>query len=310
MNLSGPHKYHTDATARALRQTVAAEQPNRSPMPCIDTPLARSLVISMSETFAVGRPSRFPFARAFRRPARTRSAIRDRSSSATAPRTVKIILPVGVEVSICSLYETNSIPKARNVSRARSRCDTDRAKRSNFQTHTTSNRRLWASAMSRFNSGRESLAPEIPSIHVLTGDCPAATVTVFPEFPKLHLGTLAVPNRAHSCIDCDPHFDTLSVFNRFLAHQLPNIAQVFTRVCASIFASILVSACQCDQSLLIRLRRSCTSGLASRFNLSGMFFSQSRSTNPKSFRASGVFDQCDRCWHLSEQNVFLLSASP
>jgi len=38
----------------------------------------------------------------------------------------------------------------------------DRAKRSNFQTQITSKRRLWASDMSRFNSGRESFAPLMP----------------------------------------------------------------------------------------------------------------------------------------------------
>jgi hypothetical protein len=42
----------------------------------------------------------FPLARAFRNPAFTRSTIKDRSSSATAPRIVNAILPVGVDVSI------------------------------------------------------------------------------------------------------------------------------------------------------------------------------------------------------------------
>jgi hypothetical protein len=54
-------------------------------------------------------------------PALTRSAIKHRSSSATAPRTVKTSFPAGVEVSTCSDKETNSIPKERNVSRARRR---------------------------------------------------------------------------------------------------------------------------------------------------------------------------------------------
>jgi len=55
---------------------------------------------------------RFPFARAFRMPALTRSTMSERLSSATAPRTVKTILPAGVEVSICSENETKSIPNA------------------------------------------------------------------------------------------------------------------------------------------------------------------------------------------------------
>ncbi len=67
---------------------------------------------------------RFPFARAFRIPALTRSTISERSSSATAPKTVKTILPAGVDVSICSEKETKSIPNALNVSKARSKCET------------------------------------------------------------------------------------------------------------------------------------------------------------------------------------------
>jgi integrase len=45
---------------------------------------------------------RLPFARAFRNPVLTRSTISPRSSSATAPRTVKNIFPAGVLVSSCS----------------------------------------------------------------------------------------------------------------------------------------------------------------------------------------------------------------
>jgi hypothetical protein len=41
-------------------------------------------------------------------PARTRSAIRLRSNSATAPSTMKTILPVGVLVSTCFERETKS----------------------------------------------------------------------------------------------------------------------------------------------------------------------------------------------------------
>ena len=62
---------------------------------------------------------RFPFARALRIPARTRSTMRLRSSSATAPNTVKTILPVGVDVSSCSNRLTNSIPSAWKFSSAR-----------------------------------------------------------------------------------------------------------------------------------------------------------------------------------------------
>src|SRR5579859_2980280 len=106
-----------------------------------DAPLERSSSIAKTSTTTHGLPSVFPFARAFRKPARTRSAIRLRSNSATAPSTVKIMRPVGVLVSSASLRLTNPIPSALKVSSARSRCETDRAKRSNFQHATTSNLR-------------------------------------------------------------------------------------------------------------------------------------------------------------------------
>src|SRR6202022_2069942 len=62
-----------------------------------------------------GLPNLFPLDLALRRPALTRSAIRDLSSSATAPRTVKTIFPVGVLVSTCSESDTNSTPRALKV---------------------------------------------------------------------------------------------------------------------------------------------------------------------------------------------------
>jgi magnesium chelatase family protein len=62
-----------------------------------------------------------PLARAFRMPALTRSTIKLRSSSATAPKTVKTNFPAGVDVSTCSESETNSIPNERKVSNARKR---------------------------------------------------------------------------------------------------------------------------------------------------------------------------------------------
>lgn len=80
-----------------------------------DAPCARRAAILVASTTLRGRPRRFPLARAFRKPARTRSAIRLRSSSATAPRTVNTILAVGVLVSTCSERLTNSISKARNA---------------------------------------------------------------------------------------------------------------------------------------------------------------------------------------------------
>jgi len=124
--------------------------------------MRRNVAILTGSTLTFGRPRRLPFALAFRRPDFTRSTIKLRSNSATAPRTVNTMRPAGVAVSSDSDRLTNSIPRTRNVSSALSRCETDRAKRSNFQTATTSKRRLCASAIMRSNCGRLSFAPEIP----------------------------------------------------------------------------------------------------------------------------------------------------
>ncbi len=85
------------------------------------TPWLRSVsTVDLSIPFE-GLPSFFPLERALRNPARTRSTIRLRSNSATAPKTVNTIFPAGVEVSICSENETKSIPRALKVSKARSK---------------------------------------------------------------------------------------------------------------------------------------------------------------------------------------------
>jgi len=73
------------------------------------------------------------------------------------------IFGAGVLVSICSQRLTNSIPNALKVSSARSRWETERAKRSKRQTTTASKRRRCAPAIRRSSSGRFSLAPEIPT---------------------------------------------------------------------------------------------------------------------------------------------------
>lgn len=128
-----------------------------------DCPWARARDTLAVSTAVRGRPRRLPFALAFLIPALTRSMIKLRSSSATAPSTVKTIRPAGVDVSRFSERLTKSIPRALKVSRALSRCETERTKRSNFQTITASKRRLWASAISLSSWGRDSFEPETPS---------------------------------------------------------------------------------------------------------------------------------------------------
>ena len=88
--------------------------------------------------------------------------------------------------------------------------ETDRAKRSKRQTTTTSNRRLCASAISRFSSGRESFEPLTPasSRSQLTAsrapaaNCSRSRVCTFTSWPWLVVETLRV----------DRHF---------VAHRLP-----------------------------------------------------------------------------------------
>src|ERR1039458_5345704 len=104
------------------------------------------------------------FARALRMPALTRSTIKLRSSSATAPRTVKIIFPVGVLVSTFSERDTKSIPSAWNCSSALSKWDTERAKRSKRHTTSTSKRRRAASTINLSSPGREFFVPETLSV--------------------------------------------------------------------------------------------------------------------------------------------------
>jgi len=77
-----------------------------------ERPRLRNSAIRATSRIFLGLPSRLPFAFALRSPARTRSQMRDLSSSATAPRTVNTILPVGVDVSTPSVRLTNSMPSA------------------------------------------------------------------------------------------------------------------------------------------------------------------------------------------------------
>lgn len=92
---------------RHARRAVRAEHPITLAILRQDFPSPRSLqTLTVSRT-DLGRPRRFPFARALRKPAFTRSTINDRSSSATAPKTVKTIFPAGVDVSSDSESETN-----------------------------------------------------------------------------------------------------------------------------------------------------------------------------------------------------------
>ena len=150
-----PGKIPFSAFCHALRQVLALAPTWRAIVRQLH-PRARKLAILESDRTLRGRPSRFPFARALRSPAFTRSTMSDRSSSATEPKIVKTMRPTGVEVSIPSVSEMNSIQSDWKSSSARSKWLTLLAKRSNFQTTTTSQYRRFASAMSLSSCGRFS----------------------------------------------------------------------------------------------------------------------------------------------------------
>lgn len=111
-------------------------------------PSSLSLRTWAVSTATTGLPNFTPRLFAARCPAITRSRMMLRSSSATAPSTVNTILPAGVDVSMASERETKSMPSDANSSKARSKCEVDRANLSQRQTATTSNLPRLASAMS------------------------------------------------------------------------------------------------------------------------------------------------------------------
>ena len=115
---------------------------------CCRLRLATSVRVSLRSG---GRPKILPFARAFAKPDFTRSAINDLSNWATAPIIWNSISPAGRDVSTASVTDTKSMPRALHSSRPAIRFLRERAKRSNFQTTTTSivRRRQSVSSSSR-----------------------------------------------------------------------------------------------------------------------------------------------------------------
>src|ERR1017187_827305 len=87
-----------------------------------------------ASTWARGLPNFLPFARAFRRPALTRSWISDRSNSAMSPMIWNIRRPDGVLRSRLSRKLMKATPYAQRSANAFTRCFSERPKRSIFQT--------------------------------------------------------------------------------------------------------------------------------------------------------------------------------
>ncbi len=73
------------ADAAAVLRIVPSPKPSRSPIFAQDSPCERRAAIRAESTATRGRPRDFPLVRAFRKPARTRSTINDRSAQRWHP---------------------------------------------------------------------------------------------------------------------------------------------------------------------------------------------------------------------------------
>ena len=93
-------------------QTVARDTPCFLATRVRLKPVRRSLTIAIRSTSSGARPMRRPSSLARRMPARTRSTIKERSSSAIAAMITTIALPSGPSVSIASRCERNWIPRS------------------------------------------------------------------------------------------------------------------------------------------------------------------------------------------------------
>jgi hypothetical protein len=140
--------------ARTNRTTLARDNPCFFATMVNDIPERRSRTSATWSTSSGVRPIRRPSSFARRIPARTRSTINDRSSSAMALIITMIALPSGPSVSIASRCERNWIPNSLRSSSTWRKCLVLRARRSQDQTRTASNLWRWASLRSRSRAGR------------------------------------------------------------------------------------------------------------------------------------------------------------
>src|SRR5215831_1017538 len=110
----------------------------------------------------IGRPSLWPLARAWARPARVRSCKTSRSKAANTASMAAIARPAGVVRSSASVKETKPTPRCSSSCRVASRSVTDRPQRSRRQTSTTSISRRRAASIS-FSRASLRAAPELTS---------------------------------------------------------------------------------------------------------------------------------------------------
>jgi hypothetical protein len=178
----------------------------------------------LSASIATGRP---PRRRAAARPARTRSWVNDCSNCASAPKTWNRNLPCGVVVSICSVSERNATPRSFSSFTVASRWDSDRPRRSSFQTTRQSPGLRKASAFARpVRSSRLPLArssnrcrsstPAASRVSrcksrawrsALVAAPPAGCVNAAPGGKWAELARLAAPNAPGDNAGCDARSD-------------------------------------------------------------------------------------------------------
>ena len=155
------------------------------------TPARCSFRISAACTAAVaGRPSRFPFSRAWAKPARVRSRRISRSNSAKMASRPAIARPAGVVRSSASVSDTKPTPRCSSSWSVASRSVTDRPQRSSRHTSTTSisRRRAASSSFSRASRLRRTGA----HLADLQGDRPAAPGGILPHGAALHRKCLLI----------------------------------------------------------------------------------------------------------------------
>ena len=144
-----------------------------------------SLSVQFQRMASDGRPSSL----ARRMPARTRSTIRLRSSSAMAPMMTTMARPSGPPVSIVLRKLMNSMFSRFSSSSTSRKCRTERAIRSDAQTRTTSNWPRRASAHHLIESRPLGLSAGDP-VGILVHDLIATLSSHLPQIEQLRLRML------------------------------------------------------------------------------------------------------------------------
>src|SRR5208283_2975957 len=151
-----------------IRRTEVRPICRRRAMADLLSPERRSLrTRSACRAAVAGRPRRFPFCRAWAKPARTRSRKISRSNSANTASNPAMARPAGVVRSNASVSETKPTPRCSSSCSVLSRSVTERPQRSKRQTSTVSSS-LRRAASSSFSRASRCAAPEPTSLTCIT----------------------------------------------------------------------------------------------------------------------------------------------